>query len=131
MEKQKIIIISGPTATGKTDAAINLALYLKNHLSKEAEIINFDSLLFYKELSIGTAKPTQEEQSSIKHHLINIRSIKNPMNAADFIALALPLIEDIHRLKKIPILVGGSGFFLRSEERRVGKECRSRWSPYH
>ena len=104
----KIIIISGPTATGKTSTSINLARKL------DAEIINFDSLVFYKEINIGTAKPTKAEQSGIKHHLVGTHSIFNPINAADFVLLAEPLINQCHKEGKVVILVGGSGFYLQA-----------------
>ncbi len=106
--KNKIAIICGPTATGKTNLAIKAAL------SSRYEIINFDSLLFYKELNIGTAKPSLSEMTSVTHHLINICSIQNPINAADFYKMALPLIQKIHLAGKIPLLVGGSGFYLQT-----------------
>lgn len=104
----KVCIISGPTATGKTSLSINLAMLGNAH------IINFDSLLFYNEINIGCAKPSSEEMSHIPHHMINIRSISNPLNAAGYIKLAIPLIEKIHQEKKSVILVGGSGFYLQA-----------------
>lgn len=108
-----IIIISGATATGKTSTSINLAKALASE-NRKAEIINFDSLLFYKELTIGTAKPTLEEQGNIKHWLIDIRSIKDPINAADFTLLCLEKINELHSKNIIPILIGGSAFYLRA-----------------
>lgn len=104
----KVLVLSGPTATGKTGQAIQLAKKF------EFEIVNFDSLLFYRELAIGTAKPTKEEQANIPHHLIDVCSIANPMNAADFAKLAAPIIEEIHQRKKPVLLVGGSGFYLQA-----------------
>jgi tRNA dimethylallyltransferase len=104
----KICIISGPTASGKTQTSIDLA---KKY---GGEIINFDSLLFYKEINIGTAKPTKEEQEGIPHHLINIRSISEPINASDYLKLALPIIRKLHSENKIVFLVGGSGFYLQA-----------------
>ncbi len=104
----KVIIISGPTATGKTSTSINLAKQF------DAEIINFDSLVFYQEINIGTAKPTKDEQCGIKHHLVGTHSIYNPINAADFVSLAEPLINQCHKENKNVILVGGSGFYLQA-----------------
>lgn len=108
MTKNKIIIIAGPTATGKTATAIELARKIK------AEVINFDSLLFYRELNIGTAKPTTLEQGEIPHHMIDVCSAKSPMNAAEYIEMATPIIQNVHRKNKIAILVGGSGFYLQA-----------------
>lgn len=104
----KVIVVSGPTASGKTDLAIDLA----NKYG--GEIVNFDSLLLYKEITIGTAKPTPEEQNSIKHHMIDVRSISDPMNAADYAREAFPIIEKLLSEKKLVYLVGGSGFYLQA-----------------
>lgn len=107
-ENKNIIIIAGPTATGKTQTSLRLASMC------ESEIVNFDSLLFYKELNIGTAKPNEEELLAVPHHLINSHSISTPINAADFSKIALPIIEKIHKSDKSAILVGGSGFYLQA-----------------
>lgn len=108
MKNNPVIIISGPTASGKTSLSIELARKIN------AEIINFDSLLFYKELNIGTAKPTQKEMENIPHFLVGNCSIKNPMNAAEFMKKAIPIINDCHSRNKAVILVGGSGFYLQA-----------------
>lgn len=104
----KVIIVSGPTATGKTNISIELARKFGG------EIVNFDSLLLYKEINIGTAKPTVEEQGEITHHMVNVASISQPMNAAAYAKLALPIIEEIHKRNKLVYLVGGSGFYLQA-----------------
>lgn len=104
----KVVIVSGPTATGKTDLTIELAK------SFGGEIVNFDSLLLYREINIGTAKPTLEERRLIPHHMIDVRSIKEPMNAADFAREAHPLVESLRLEKKIVYLTGGSGFYLQA-----------------
>ena len=104
----KVIIISGPTASGKTDLAVELAR------KYGGEVVNFDSLLLYKEINIGTAKPTAEEQQMIPHHMLNVRSIAEPINAADYARQALPLIEKLLSEKKLVYLVGGSGFYLQA-----------------
>lgn len=106
--KKKICIISGPTASGKTGTSIKLAQ------SFGGEIINFDSLLFYKELSIGTAKPSIDERANIPHHMIDIRSVNEPMNAASYRKQALPILENLLDESKIVFLVGGSGFYLQA-----------------
>lgn len=104
----KVIIVSGPTASGKTDLSVELAKKFGG------EIVNFDSLLLYKEVNIGTAKPTVDERKSVPHHMIDVRSISNPMNAADYAREALPVVEKILQNKKIVYLVGGSGFYLQA-----------------
>jgi tRNA dimethylallyltransferase len=104
----KVVIVSGPTATGKTNMAIELARNFGG------EIVNFDSLLLYKEITIGTAKPTHEERKQIPHHMIDVTSIARPMNASDYEKAALPLIEKLLKEKKIVYLTGGSGFYLQA-----------------
>jgi tRNA dimethylallyltransferase len=110
----KLIIISGPTASGKTQTSINLAEKIIHKLKKPTVIVNFDSLLFYKEISIGTAKPTLSERKNIEHFMIDIESITSPMNAADFIFFGESLIKKLLNEGKCVILVGGSAFYLRA-----------------
>ena len=112
--KNKLIIISGPTATGKTKTSIELAKKIFSKFKLETVIVNFDSLLFYKELSIGTAKPTMEEREGIEHFMVDIESIKSPMNAADFIKIGEEIIKAQLAKNKCVILVGGSAFYLRA-----------------
>jgi len=112
--QEKFIIISGATASGKTSTSIKVAKYLQEQHSRHAEIINFDSLLFYKELNIGTAKPDMRERDGVKHHLIDVSSIEKPINASDFLALAKPIFESLQKNDIIPILVGGSAFYIRA-----------------
>lgn len=104
----KVVVISGATATGKTDISIELARKYGGH------IVNFDSLLLYKEITIGTAKPTPSEQGEIPHHMIDVASISKPMNAADYARMALPIIKELHKKNELVYLVGGSGFYLQA-----------------
>jgi len=104
----KVIIISGPTATGKTDLGIELAKKFGG------EIVNFDSLLLYKEIEIGTAKPTIEERKQIPHHMIDIASISSPLNASDYIKMARPIVDNLLSKQRLVFLVGGSGFYLQA-----------------
>jgi tRNA dimethylallyltransferase len=104
----KVVVISGPTASGKTSTSLNLADKFGG------EIVNFDSLLLYKEISIGTAKPTMDEQKNIPHHMIDVASISHPLNAARYAEEASKVIQEIHNRNKIPYLVGGSGFYLQA-----------------
>lgn len=110
-KKLPLLIISGATATGKTSTSLHLA---KKYQHLSPVIINVDSLLFYRELNIGTAKPSQQERDEIEHRLIDNRSINNPLNAADFTTLALKELEQCFENQRFPILVGGSGFYLRA-----------------
>jgi tRNA dimethylallyltransferase len=109
-----MIIISGATATGKSDLAVTLARQLREQQGVQTEIVNFDSLLFYRELNIGTAKPTQEQLADIPHHMINLCSIRSPLNASAYCDIATEIIHRLHQEGKITILVGGSAFYLRA-----------------
>ena len=108
-----LILISGATATGKTDLAIEIVKNLESS-GIRSEVINADSLLFYKELSIGTAKPTLEERQGVTHYLVDYCSVQTPLNASDYCDEALTIIEKLHLQETIPILVGGSAFYIRA-----------------
>ena len=103
-----LITIIGPTAIGKTTLAIKIANYFKT------EIISADSRQFYKEMNIGTAKPSTSELNSIKHHLINNKSVNDDYNIYDYEKDALKSIESIFNKKDIAILVGGSGLYINT-----------------
>ncbi|CAN5118381.1 tRNA (adenosine(37)-N6)-dimethylallyltransferase MiaA [soil metagenome] len=107
-DKRKIYAISGPTASGKTEIGVELALKIGG------EIINCDSVQIYKEIQIATAKPSDEEMRGVPHHLINYVSPEINYTAADWADDAAAKIVEIQRRGKIPILVGGTGFYLRS-----------------
>ena len=87
---------------------------MKKETKKSVAIVNFDSLLFYKELNIGTAKPLLSEREEVPHYMVDVCSINNPMNASLFANEARKLINNLHKNETIPILVGGSGFYLRA-----------------
>jgi len=100
-----IYIIQGATASGKTSLAITLAQYLKT------EIISSDSRQFYREMNIGTAKPTKQELSLVPHHFINNRSVREPMNISDFVREAKIKLADIYQKNGSVVVVGGSSQF--------------------
>ncbi len=100
--------MAGPTASGKTAAAFAIA---KQHA---LEIISVDSALVYRGMDIGTAKPTAQELASVPHHLINIRDPLHAYSAAEFVADATQLIEDIHARGKLPLLVGGTMLYFKA-----------------
>lgn len=106
--KQKVIILAGPTGCGKSDFAMQLAKAI------EGEILSADSMQVYRGMDIGTAKPTLTEREEIPHHLIDIRDVKDPMNVVDFCALATECLKKFKNQKAVPIVVGGSGFYLHS-----------------
>jgi tRNA dimethylallyltransferase len=110
MNPVKIIpAIVGPTASGKTDLGVELALRLGN-----GEIINCDSVQIYKEIEIATAKPTNEEMRGVPHHLLDYVSPFNDYTAADWTRDAAKTIVEIETRGNIPIIVGGTGFYLRT-----------------
>ena len=101
-----LITIVGPTAIGKTSLAIKLA---KNY---KTEVISADSRQFYRELNIGTAKPSKDELSSVKHHLINNISVTDKYDISHFESDARKIIDKIFKTKDYLILVGGSGLYI-------------------
>ncbi len=106
--KKRVIVISGPTATGKTNLSISLAQAVGG------EIISADSCQVYRGMDIGTAKATIEQRSLITHHLIDVRDIKEPYNVAEFYKEAEEIIEEIFKRDNVPIIVGGSGFYVHT-----------------
>lgn len=106
MEKNFLISIVGPTAVGKTSMAIELAKAF------DAEIISADSRQFFKEISIGTAKPSIKEQKTVKHHFINNLSISEEYNASDFEKEVIDFLDDYFEEKKVIVLCGGSGMYV-------------------
>jgi tRNA dimethylallyltransferase len=103
---QKMIVIEGPTASGKTALAIQLAKRLKT------VVLSADSRQFYREMSIGTAKPSQAEMEGIPHYFIDSHSIENPVSAATYEKEALECIQTKLQAYPYLILVGGSGMFI-------------------
>ena len=103
---KRLIVITGATACGKTAMSVKLAQQLKT------EIISCDSRQFYKEMSIGTAKPSIEEMNGIKHHFVDSHSVTEEINAGKFERLALPVINQLFETHDDVILTGGSGLFI-------------------
>ncbi|NMB18396.1 MAG: tRNA (adenosine(37)-N6)-dimethylallyltransferase MiaA [Erysipelothrix sp.] len=103
-----IYVISGLTASGKSNAAIKLAQEI------DAEIISADSVAVYKQLNIGSAKPTEYEQSLVRHHLINILDYKDSYSVADFQEQARDKIVEITNRGKQVIVVGGTGLYIKA-----------------
>ncbi len=106
--KHTLIVIVGPTAVGKTSMAIQLAKSFKT------EIISADSRQFYKELEIGTAKPSLQELKEVPHHLINSHSFTELVDAGTFERLALEKVKEIFKNHEVVIVVGGSGLYIQS-----------------
>ena len=104
----KVICIVGPTGIGKTKLALALAQFLKT------EIINGDAIQVFKEVDILSAKPTKEEQAQVKHHLLDYLNLAESLDVACFRKEATSLIKKLNSENKIPIIVGGSGLYLKS-----------------
>lgn len=103
-----LIVIGGPTASGKTTLSLQLATHF------QTEIISADSRQFFREMELGTAKPTAEELSLAPHHFINSRSIFEPYSVGDFERDALAFLEFFYQKNNLAILVGGSGLYIRA-----------------
>lgn len=106
--RKKVIVISGPTAVGKTQLSLQVARALGG------EIISADSMQVYRGMDIGTAKASLIERQSIPHHLIDIRDLSQTFNVVDFYEEAMATIQKVHAKGSIPIVVGGTGFYLHS-----------------
>ncbi|MDN3508389.1 MAG: tRNA (adenosine(37)-N6)-dimethylallyltransferase MiaA [Simkaniaceae bacterium] len=106
--KKKVIVISGPTGTGKTHLSLQLARLLGG------EIVSADSMQVYKKMDIGTAKIREEERCGIPHHLIDIRNLSDMFNVVDFYNEATDVLDSIHARGNVPIVVGGTGFYIHS-----------------
>jgi tRNA dimethylallyltransferase len=103
-----VLVIAGPTATGKTSLSIEIAKKYKG------EIISADSRQVYRELTVGSAKILPHEMQDVPHHLLDVTSLDTNFSVADFVAHARESIQEIHSRGKLPIIVGGTGFYIDS-----------------
>ena len=106
--KSKIILIAGPTASGKSNFALKLAEKIKG------EIINADSMQVYKQLQILTARPEKKNLKKIKHHLYGFCDVKKKYSTGEWLKLLIKKIKDIRKRKKVPIVVGGTGLYFKA-----------------
>ena len=105
-QKKKIIAIVGPTASGKTALSIALSRAFGG------EVVSCDSMQVYRDMDIGTAKPTLEEREGILHHLLDVALPTAPFSCADYVTLATEAVEDILSRGQLPVLCGGTGLYL-------------------
>ncbi len=108
MDKPKVLVLLGPTATGKSHCAIEIAKQYNG------EIISGDSMLVYRDMNIGTAKPTEEELAAVPHHLVNILPPDASYSVADFQQQAKKLIQEISARGHLPIVAGGTGLYIKA-----------------
>ena len=125
MQKPKVIVICGPTASGKTALSIELAKKI------DGEIISCDSMQIYKDMDIGTAKPTKEEMQGIKHYLLDFVSPEKRYSVAEYKKDAKKAIHEILEKGKMPIIVGGTGLYIDSliyeieyQEQKIDEQYR-------
>lgn len=114
-QKIPVIVIFAPTASGKTALAVNM--FGKSSLSVfngKAEIVSADSMQVYRNLNIGTAKPTGQERKELPHHLIDIRNFDETYSVSDFVDDADECCKEIYSRGKIPVVMGGTGFYIRN-----------------
>jgi tRNA dimethylallyltransferase len=111
VREKRVLILTGPTGVGKTDVAILIAKAL------DTEIISADSMQIYKGMDIGTAKPTKEQLSQVKHHMIDIIEPSESYSVGRYIKEVKPIIERLHSLQKVPLVVGGTGLYIKAMTR--------------
>ncbi len=104
----KILVVCGPTASGKTSLAIDLALRYNG------EVISADSVYIYKDLNVGSAKPDSDEMRGVRHHMINVIEAADEFSVSDYESQALPIVYDVISRGKLPVICGGTGFYVNS-----------------
>ncbi len=129
MHQQKyLIVIGGPTASGKTNLAIKVAQHFKT------TILSADSRQFYREMEIGTAKPTTEEQAQVKHHFVDSLSIHDDYSVGDFEKQSIALLDNLFEENQVVVMAGGSGLFVKAvcegldEFPEVSNEVKEKWN---
>lgn len=110
---RKVIVLMGPTGVGKTEASILLARRLRS------EIISADSMQIYRGMDIGTAKPTPEQRAAVPHHMIDIVDPAECFSAGRYVQEIVPIIKRLHDLRKTPVIVGGTGLYIRAITRGI------------
>ena len=110
---KKVIVLLGPTGVGKTGASILLARELNT------EIISADSMQIYRHMDIGTAKPSEAERAGIRHHMIDIVEPSEAYSAGRYISEVAPIIEGLLQKGKIPVIVGGTGLYIKAMTRGI------------
>jgi tRNA dimethylallyltransferase len=110
---KKVLLLLGPTGVGKTSASLLLARRLGS------EIISADSMQIYRHMDIGTAKPAPEERSAVRHHMIDVIDPWESFSTGRFIEEVRPIIDNLHKEGKLPLIVGGTGLYVRAMTRGI------------
>jgi tRNA dimethylallyltransferase len=118
---RKVIILLGPTGVGKSGVSILLAKSL------DTEIISADSMQIYRHMDIGTAKPTFEERTIVKHHMIDVVNPWETYSTGKYVEAVVPIIEELHKTEKIPIVVGGTGLYIKAMTRGIFSGPSADW----
>ncbi len=118
---KKIIILLGPTGVGKTGASMLLAQAL------ETEIISADSMQVYRGMDIGTAKPSETERAAVTHHMIDIADPTESFSTGEYIKTIAAIIEDLHSRGKVPLIVGGTGLYIKAVTRGIFSGPSADW----
>src|SRR5438309_3146910 len=105
---RRVIAVVGPTATGKSALGVELALAL------DGEVVNADSMQLYQGMDIGTAKMSPADRRGVPHHLLDIWPVTHPASVAEYQRRARAVVDDIARRGRLPVVVGGSGLYVRA-----------------
>ncbi|MGD0884357.1 MAG: tRNA (adenosine(37)-N6)-dimethylallyltransferase MiaA [Thermodesulfovibrionales bacterium] len=122
MTKGPLLILLGPTCVGKTGASLLLARAL------DTEIISADSMQIYRHMDIGTAKPTPQERAQVRHHMIDIVAPSESFSTGKYIESIVPIINDLHRKKMTPLIVGGTGLYIKAMTRGIFSGPAADWA---
>ena len=106
--KERVLVLAGPTACGKSDLAVQVCKRLNG------EVVSADSMQIYREMRIGTARPTEAEMQGVPHHLLGFWPLEKPFSVSDYVALAARTIAQITARGRLPVLTGGTGLYIRS-----------------
>lgn len=117
----KVIILLGPTGVGKTGVSLLLAKEF------DTEIISADSMQIYRHMDIGTAKPTRGQRSIVTHHMIDIVEPQESFSTGRYISMVVPVIEGLHKEGKIPVIVGGTGLYIKAMTRGIFSGPSADW----
>ncbi len=119
---KKVIILLGPTGVGKTGVSLLLAQALKT------EIISADSMQIYRHMDIGTAKPTPAERALVRHHMIDVADPGESYSTGKYISAVAPIIETLQKSGKIPVIVGGTGLYIKAMTRGIFSGPSADWT---